>query len=120
MMNANILIGICKGRSSRGRTVHRSEGYNQMWVVDSNGSVYRYIVCCWEHFAGRIKGKKIEPGHTMKAYGQNRGIAPLMLSLAINGGDWLTAYTNCCVAGKESQYPLNDSRWTCGLYKSPI
>jgi len=55
----------------------------------------------------------------MKAYGQIRGIAPLMLSLAINGGDWLTAYTNYSVAGKESQYPLNGSR-TCGLYESPI
>jgi len=45
MMNANILIGIYKGMSSRGRTMHRSEVHNEMWVSDSNGSVYSYIMC---------------------------------------------------------------------------
>jgi hypothetical protein len=59
MINANILIGICKGMSSRGRTMLRSEGYNQMWVFDSNGSVYSHILCFWEHVAGPIKGKNL-------------------------------------------------------------
>jgi hypothetical protein len=45
IMNANILIVICNGRSSHGRTVHRSEAHNQMWVFDSNGSVYSCILC---------------------------------------------------------------------------
>jgi hypothetical protein len=42
----------------------------------------------------------------MKAYRQSRVIAPLLLSLAVNGGDWLTTYTNCCTAGKELQFPV--------------
>lgn len=58
-MNANILIGMCKGRSSCGRTMNRSEGYSQMWVFDSNGSIYSPILGFGECVSGPIKGKKL-------------------------------------------------------------
>jgi hypothetical protein len=41
------------------------------------------------HPACKVKNSQVVPVHTMKAYGENRGTAPLILNLALGGGECL-------------------------------
>jgi len=41
------------------------------------------------HPAYKVKKGQVVPVHTMKAYRRNRGIAPLILNLALSGSECL-------------------------------
>jgi hypothetical protein len=43
----------------------------------------------------------------MNAYKGSRGTVPLILTLALDGGEWLTSRSGCFIPGKEPWYPPN-------------
>jgi len=43
----------------------------------------------------------------MNAYKESGGTVPLILTLALVRGEWLTSHSSCFIPGKEPWYPLN-------------
>ena len=52
------------------------------------------------------------PVHAMKAYRKSRGVPPIFLTSALDGGEWSCSIPGRSRPGKESWYPLN--RRLCG------
>ena len=55
----------------------------------------------------KLQKGKFVPVHAMKAYMGNRGTAPLILNLLLDGGEWSTPGPPRFTLGKERRYPLN-------------
>jgi len=63
-----------------------------------------------------VKGK-VFPVHAITAYRWSKGIAPLIFTLALDGGECLTSHPDWFMPWKEPWYPLN--RRLCRLQSHP-
>jgi hypothetical protein len=85
----------------------------QDWVKPGKNTTEKILSLCgkclqWTCLWSMVKcNGKVVPVHAMKAYGGRRGIAPLILNLSVDGGEWLSSHLGQFTTRKELRYPLN-------------